>query len=170
MSDGRWRIAGIPGRWLDEDSRVKCDRVRLSLCISMVCFPPGQRTELTGCSDGPKEDSVVLLQFFKTIVRDVFAGLLVCFRAPIVVFEVQSKGFARRAESFEHFHSCVNNFRANAICGNASDFVVFARHFSVSLKVLEMAKIPAEVFAFMFRCHGGVGRTCLVPSDLPFSQ
>lgn len=46
-------------------------------------------TSLTGCPHGTEQNCIVLLQLLQAAVGDVFAGLFVCLRAPVVMRKVK---------------------------------------------------------------------------------
>src|SRR6202008_3972692 len=71
-----------------------------------------------GRADRAEEDGVESLQLLQPALRDVAPGLLVAFRAPVEMLELQPKAVGG---ALEHLHARGNDFGADAIAGNGGD-------------------------------------------------
>lgn len=91
---------------------------------------------LTGSADSTEENRVVLLELIESTIWDVFAGLFIGLRAPIIVLELQLERLEYVGQGIQCCDSSIDDLWANSIGWNRCDAVCFKGHVSVVIKLL----------------------------------
>ncbi len=121
---GRLRIGLGVGILRGEGPIMRYDRARLAVSVSDVSdWATGVGGRYTWCTNGAKENGIVLLELVEAAFRDVSARLLVDIARPVEVGEFEGERSVCSCQGVQDVYPRGDDFGAYAVAGYGGDFV-----------------------------------------------